>query len=95
VGFHACSPDDAARERRLAWAVLLKRSLGIDALSCPRCTGRMELVAAIEDPLTARKILDHLGIAPRARPRAGPPPERAAAHPGDDFEGVDAPSLFN
>ena len=47
---------------------------------CPRCLGRMKLIALIEDPAVIAKILDHLGLSseiPRARP-AKPPAELAA-----------------
>jgi hypothetical protein len=29
----------------------------VDGLECPRCGGRMRILAAIEDPSVARKIL--------------------------------------
>ena len=62
------------RGSRLPWALLLKRVFMTDALTCPRCQGRMKILAAITKPDAIRKILDHLGIhseAPRpaARPR--------------------------
>ena len=65
-------PDDAGRQRRLAWAVLMKRTWGLDVLVCPRCAGPMRLVAAIEDPAVARRILCHLGLPARAPPRGRP-----------------------
>ena len=48
-----------------------------DALTCPKCHGRMKILAAITKPDAIRKILDHLGIpseAPR-RTAARPPPQ--------------------
>ena len=91
-------PDDPTRGRRLAWAVLLKRTWGLSVLVCPRCSGPMRLVAAIEDPVVAQKILRHLGLPARPPPR-GPPrraqPELAREpHAHDEHEGVDAPSAF-
>jgi hypothetical protein len=62
---------------RLPWAVLLKRVFMTDALKCPKCQGRMKILAAIIKPDAVRKILDHLGIpseAPR-RAAARPPPQ--------------------
>jgi len=56
------------RPRRLAWAELLQRVFGIDALRCPRCGARMRLLAAIEDPAVARKILECLDLPARAPP---------------------------
>ena len=35
----------AVRPRRLPWMGLLKRSLGIDGLQCPRCQSEMVLLA--------------------------------------------------
>ena len=92
-------PDDPRRQRRLAWAILLKRTMGLDVLACPTCHGRMELVAAIEDPDVAAKILRHLNLTTRAPPRGRPwraPPELALEQaPGDaDCDGIDAPSAF-
>ena len=64
-------PDDPARERRLAWADLLKRVWQADVLSCPKCGGRMRLIAVVQDPGVVEKILRHLRLWSR-----GPPPER-------------------
>jgi hypothetical protein len=58
------------------WAELMQRSFGFDVLACPRCGGRLELIALIEDPSVIRRILRHLGLpteVPAARP-ARPPP---------------------
>lgn len=54
--------------RRIAWADLLKRVLGVDALRCPGCAGRMRLIAAITEPDVARQILECLSLPPRAPP---------------------------
>ena len=45
-----------------------------DALTCPKCDGRMKILAAIMEPEAIRKILDHLGIPSEA-------PHRTAARP--------------
>ena len=34
----------------------------INVLECPKCFGRMKVIAAIEDPKVVCKILDHLGL---------------------------------
>jgi len=60
--------------RRLRWAELLQRVFEVDALRCPRCGSTMRLIAAIEDPMVARRILECLKLPARA-----PPPEPAAA----------------
>jgi len=55
---------------------LMQRSFGFDVLACPRCGGRLHLIALIEDAQVIRRILTHLGLpaeVPAARP-ARPPP---------------------
>jgi hypothetical protein len=51
-----------ATSPRIEWAKLLRRMYAIDVLACPRCNGRMRLMAAITDKVTARKILSRLGL---------------------------------
>jgi hypothetical protein len=60
------------RVSRLPWALLLKRVFLTDALTCPKCQGRMKILAAIIKPEAIRKILDHLGIASDAPRRCAP-----------------------
>jgi hypothetical protein len=50
-----------------------KRSFAVNVLACPRCGGRMRVVATIEDPVVIRKILTHLGL-PTDVPPPRPPP---------------------
>ena len=66
----------APAAKRIAWARLLKRVFGIDVSICPKCSGQIKIIAAIEDPKVIKKILDHMGIpstAPRLHPARGPP----------------------
>jgi hypothetical protein len=69
---HSDAPRDAASgrpaPRRLSWAELLQRVFELDALRCPRCGARMRLLAAIEDPDVARRILACLDLPARAPP---------------------------
>ena len=79
------------RRPNRAWAELMERSFGFDVLACPRCTGRMELVALIRDAAVVGRILRHLGLpdavpVPRAG-RAPPLPWEADAVP--EWSGVD------
>jgi len=46
------------------------RVFALNVLECPRCRSRMRILAAIEDPVVARKILDSLGLPSRAPPVA-------------------------
>jgi hypothetical protein len=61
-------PPDLAARRRYRWAQLLQRVFEIDALLCPRCGSTLRLIAAIEDPAVARKILECLNLPARSPP---------------------------
>lgn len=49
---------------RLPWAGLLRRVFLVDALECPRCHGRMRIVAAVTGGDAIERILKHLGEDP-------------------------------
>ncbi len=55
-----------------------QRSFEVDALCCPRCGGRMRILAAITEADVARRILACLSLPtrapPMARARGSPPP---------------------
>ena len=75
-------PDDepALRSRRLPWARLLKRTLRVDGLDCPRCHAQMVLLALITRPSVIERILRHLRL-PSTPPPLAPardPREQAA-----------------
>ena len=61
------------------------RSFGFDVLACPRCGGRLRLIALIEEAAVIERILRHLGVPteiPAPRPARAPPlrvgtPDRA------------------
>ena len=65
---------------RMRWATLLQRIFEVDALRCPRCGSTMRLIAVIEDPEVARRILECLELPARA------PPLGAVAEPHDEPE---------
>ncbi len=54
--------------RNYTWAELMKRVWALDVLECPRCQGRMRILAAISPPDATRKILNCLGLPSRAPP---------------------------
>jgi hypothetical protein len=60
------------------WSELMARIFAVDVLQCPGCGSRMRILAAIEDPAVARKILDCLGLPSRPPPVA---PARRNRHP--------------
>jgi hypothetical protein len=67
-----------AHRRRLAWADLLRRVFAVGVLECPRCGGRMRLLATIHPPEATEAILECLKLPSRAPPMAAPRPEAAA-----------------
>lgn len=78
----------AGRAPNRTWAELMQRSFGFDVLACPRCAGRLTLVALIHTPVVIERILDHLGL----------PVERPAFVPARDpplvFEDADEHSCL-
>jgi len=57
----------------------MRRVFALDVLECPRCQGRMRLVAAIHPPEATTAILECLGLPARA-----PPPDPAWPDPETD-----------
>jgi hypothetical protein len=60
----------------------MRRVLDLDVLACPRCGGRLRVLATVEDPAVVGKILAHLGLLhPADSPGPAPPSAalRAAA----------------
>jgi hypothetical protein len=58
------------RVSRLSWALLLKRVFMTDALTCPKCQGRMKILAAITKTDAIRKVSIRR-FAPRRQPDSG------------------------
>ena len=40
----------------------MRRTFGLDVLACPRCGGRLRLIALIEQVSVIQRILPHLGV---------------------------------
>ena len=62
---------------RMRRADLIRRKMGLDALECPRCRGRLEPIAEILEPGAVGMILRSMGLPdtpPLASP-ARPPPQ--------------------
>jgi hypothetical protein len=62
--------------RGQCWAELMRRTFGMDVLACPRCGGRLRLIALIEEAAAIDRILRHLRLPtaiPAARPARAPP----------------------
>jgi hypothetical protein len=67
-GDDVAGPDDPGRERRLAWADLLRRVFSQDVLVCSRCGGPMRPIAVVTDPPVAEKIVRHRRLCDRGPP---------------------------
>ena len=68
---------------RFSWAQLLQRTFRTDILVCPRCEGRMRVIAFVTDTDVAEQVLTCLGLA-RSRPlraTATGPPQLGLAFP--------------
>jgi hypothetical protein len=78
-----CAPAEAEessghRPYRRLWAELLKRVFQTDGLECPKCKGRMKLIALIQEPSAISKICQHFGLPtelPSVSPGRAPPQE--------------------
>ena len=58
------------------WAELLRRTFALDVLACPKCEGRMRLLAMVTDDESVRRYLRALGEptdVPARSPARGPP----------------------
>ena len=49
----------------------MSRTFDVDVLECPKCAGRLRVLALVDDATTIAKLLDELGI------DCTPPPTRA------------------
>ena len=83
-------PECVDGSRYRPWAELLKRTFGIDVETCPRCGGRMRLLAVITDLASAARFLPALRRThasagrhhrPRQRRPLPPSPGRAVRAP--------------
>ena len=75
----ATAPTADTRPRGAwTWAVLMHRVFALDVLACPRCGGRLQVIAIVQDPAVVQALLAHGGGA-RSPAAPGPaPPARAA-----------------
>ena len=70
---------------RLDWASLLRRSFEVDVLECPKCHGRLRVLAVITEREPVQRILAHLGVPTEA------PPLARARDPADELDDTQAP----
>ena len=71
-------PEGSSKEIRKNWAHLIQKIYETDPLCCPKCQGRMRILAFIESPEVIKKILKHLGL---WEVKARPPPRANASPP--------------
>ena len=62
------TPEAVAKRYR--WAELMRRVFEKDVLQCPRCDGRLKLIATIVEGKVIRKILESIGLPGRPPPLA-------------------------
>jgi hypothetical protein len=70
---------------RMDWARLLRRSLDVDVLRCPKCDGRLRVLTAVTERASVARILAHLGMPIDA------PPLARARDPTDDIVDDEGP----
>jgi hypothetical protein len=66
----------AARPAGRRWAEVMRRAFDVDVLACPRCGGRLRLLALLDPGAVTVRIPGHLGLpteVPAARPARAPP----------------------
>ena len=73
-----------ATSPRVDWASLLRRSFSVDVLECPKCRGRLKVVAVITEREPVQRILAHLGLPTDA------PPVARARDPTDELDDDEA-----
>jgi hypothetical protein len=81
------------RVRWILWAELMKRTLDLDVFSCPKCAGRMRVIAAILKADVVSTILRSLESknleAPSMRPARAPPDGVGGTPGGERFIEMD------
>ena len=62
---------------RIPWAELLKRTWGVDLLTCSNCGGKRRVLACVFSSVATAEILIHLGLPahPLSLPSARDPPQ--------------------
>ena len=69
------------------WSRLIQKIYEVDPLTCPKCQGRMRILAFIEDEEVIKKILNHLGLWER---KARPPPKTSVPQPNAHIDKSDS-----
>ena len=72
----------------------MRRTFRFDVLRCPRCGGRLRLLALIEHASTVQRILRHLGLPTDLR-SPGPRERRPNRIQRSDLHWDDRPTAFD
>jgi len=75
---HETSPRAAGTPGAWTWAALMRRVLDLDVLACPRCGGRLRVLATVQDPRAVQAVLAHLARSGAPAPPGPAPPAPAA-----------------
>ena len=70
----AALADSIFQSELIIAASQFQRVFDVDALRCPRCGSTLRLLAAIEDPAIAGRILECIDLPARAPPTSAAPP---------------------
>jgi len=60
--FVTVESDISRKKFRKNWARLIQKIYNVDPLLCPKCGSKMRIISFIEDDITIKKILMHLGL---------------------------------
>jgi hypothetical protein len=74
----AASPRAAGAPSAWTWTALMRRVLDLDVLACPRCGGRLRVLATVQNPRAVQAILAHRARAGAPAPPGPAPPAPAA-----------------
>ena len=72
-----------AATSRIDWASLLRRSMDVDVVQCPKCHGRLRVLAVITEREPVQRILSHLGLPTQ------PPPLARVRDPSDELDDIE------
>ena len=76
-------PEVAPEPRRgpsPTWAQCIKRVYEIDPLECPKCNGKMRIIAFVQDTAEIKKIMHALGLPDYTAPPPIPRPSNFEEH---------------
>jgi len=72
------SPRAAGTAGAWTWAALMRRVFDLDVLACPRCGGRLRVLATVQDPRAVQAILAYRARSGTPAPPGPAPPAPAA-----------------